>query len=106
LFSLFCRCEYHVGSQPYLYFEVAAMGAVAWIALGLLAGVIAKYLVPGAEATSWPLVILLGMAGAIVGGFIGTLLGFGDVSGFDLRSLALAVGGAVLVILGYRALKK
>jgi uncharacterized membrane protein YeaQ/YmgE (transglycosylase-associated protein family) len=42
--------------------------------------------------------IVLGIVGAIVGGFIGTLLNLGDVSGFDLRSFALAVGGAVLVL--------
>jgi uncharacterized membrane protein YeaQ/YmgE (transglycosylase-associated protein family) len=45
--------------------------------------------------------ILLGILGAVVGGFLGTLLGFGDLSGFDLRSMALAVGGGVLVLFLY-----
>jgi uncharacterized membrane protein YeaQ/YmgE (transglycosylase-associated protein family) len=39
--------------------------------------------------------------GAVVGGFLGTLLGFGDISGFDLRSMALAVGGGVVVLFLY-----
>jgi uncharacterized membrane protein YeaQ/YmgE (transglycosylase-associated protein family) len=42
--------------------------------------------------------IVLGILGAVVGGFLGTQLGLGDVQGFDLRSLALAIGGGVLVL--------
>jgi uncharacterized membrane protein YeaQ/YmgE (transglycosylase-associated protein family) len=45
--------------------------------------------------------ILLGVVGAVVGGFIGAQLGFGDISGFDLRSMLLAVGGGLLVLLIY-----
>ena len=41
---------------------------------------------------------ILGIIGAIVGGFIGAQLGFGDISGFDIRSMLLAVGGGVLVL--------
>jgi uncharacterized membrane protein YeaQ/YmgE (transglycosylase-associated protein family) len=48
--------------------------------------------------------ILLGIGGAVVGGFIGTQLGFGDISGLDLRSLAIAVGGGVLLLFVYRLL--
>jgi uncharacterized membrane protein YeaQ/YmgE (transglycosylase-associated protein family) len=45
--------------------------------------------------------ILLGILGAVVGGFLGSLLGFGDLSGFDVRSMALAVGGGIVVLLVY-----
>ena len=82
------------------------MGIVAWIALGLVAGVLAKVIMPGKDPGGIVITILLGIGGALVGGFIGTLLGFGDVSGFDLRSLALAVGGAVLLLFVNRLLKK
>ncbi len=52
------------------------------------------------------LTALLGMAGAIVGGFISTALGFGDVTGFNLRSIVIAAGGAILVIIAFRMLAK
>jgi len=50
--------------------------------------------------------IVLGILGAMVGGFIGTKLGFGDVSGFNVRSMGLAVGGACVLLLIYRAVKR
>ena len=52
------------------------------------------------------LTIVLGIVGAVVGAFIGTQLGFGDVSGFDIRSMALAVGGGIVVLLVYGLLTK
>jgi uncharacterized membrane protein YeaQ/YmgE (transglycosylase-associated protein family) len=48
----------------------------------------------------------LGIAGAFVGGFIGSALGFGSVTGFDIRSLLLSVGGAILLLVIYRVIKK
>jgi uncharacterized membrane protein YeaQ/YmgE (transglycosylase-associated protein family) len=82
------------------------MGFVAWIVLGLVAGVLAKIVMPGRDPGGLIITILLGIGGALVGGFIGTLLGFGTVSGFDLRSLAIAVGGAVLLLFLYRLMKR
>lgn len=82
------------------------MHLLTWILLGLVAGLVAKWLTPGPDPGGILITILLGIGGAVVGGFIGTLLGFGDISGFDIRSLALAVGGSVLLLLGYRQLKK
>jgi len=46
--------------------------------------------------------ICVGMAGAFIGGYAGTLLGLGGVTGFDVRSLALATAGAVLLLVGLR----
>jgi uncharacterized membrane protein YeaQ/YmgE (transglycosylase-associated protein family) len=77
------------------------MGILSWIVLGLIAGAIAKYLMPGKAPGGIVATIVLGVLGALVGGFIGTQLGFGDVSGFNLTSLALAVGGGVVVLLIY-----
>jgi len=77
------------------------MGILAWAVFGLIAGAIAKYLMPGQGPGGIVLTIVLGVVGAIVGGFIGTQLGFGDISGFDLRSMLLAIGGGVLVLFIY-----
>ncbi|HYV35535.1 MAG TPA: GlsB/YeaQ/YmgE family stress response membrane protein [Gemmataceae bacterium] len=74
------------------------MGILLWVVFGLIAGAIAKFLMPGKGPGGIVVTILLGIVGAVVGGFIGTLLGFGDISGFDLRSMALAVGGGVLIL--------
>ena len=78
------------------------MGILAWIFLGLVAGVLAKFIMPGQQGGGIIVTIVLGVVGAFVGGFLGThVLGFGDISGFDLRSIAIAVGGAILVLLLY-----
>lgn len=82
------------------------MGIFAWIVLGLIAGLLAKFIMPGRDPGGIIITILLGIGGAVVGGFIGTQLGFGDISGFDLRSLAIAVGGAVLLLFVYRLLRQ
>lgn len=75
------------------------MGIFAWIVIGLLAGVIAKIIVPGKDPGGWFLTIVLGVGGAFLGGWIGTRLGWGDLSGFDLRSVGLAVLGSVVILL-------
>jgi len=78
------------------------MGILTWIIFGLIAGLLAKFIMPGQQGGGIILTILLGIVGAIVGGFIGThLLGFGDISGFDLRSMLIAVGGALLLLFLY-----
>lgn len=82
------------------------MGIVTWIVLGLVAGVLAKMVMPGKDPGGFIVTIVLGIAGALVGGFIGTQLGFGSISGFDLRSLAIAVGGAMLLLFLYRQLRR
>lgn len=63
------------------------MGILAWIVLGLIAGLLAKLLMPGRDPGGIIITILLGIGGALVGGFLGTQLGFGGLSGFDLRSM-------------------
>jgi uncharacterized membrane protein YeaQ/YmgE (transglycosylase-associated protein family) len=82
------------------------MGILSWIALGLVAGLLARLLMPGKSSAGLIITILLGIAGALVGGYIGShFLGIEDVTGFDLRSLGLAVGGAVLLLLIYGLLQ-
>jgi uncharacterized membrane protein YeaQ/YmgE (transglycosylase-associated protein family) len=82
------------------------MGIIAWIVFGLIAGVIAKLIMPGKDPGGFIITILLGVAGAFIGGFVGAQLGFGDVAGFDLRSMGLAVVGALILLIGYRMLKQ
>jgi uncharacterized membrane protein YeaQ/YmgE (transglycosylase-associated protein family) len=77
------------------------MGILLWAVFGLIAGAIAKFLMPGKAPGGILLTIVLGIVGAVVGGFVGAQLGFGDISGFDLRSMLLAVGGGVLVLFIY-----
>lgn len=81
------------------------MGILSWIVLGLVVGLLAKWIMPGADPGGLVITILLGIAGAFVGGFIGSLLGLGSITGFDLGSLALATGGAVLLLYGHRQLR-
>ena len=82
------------------------MGILAWIVFGLIAGALAKFIMPGKDPGGLIVTILIGIAGAILGGFVGTQLGFGGVSGFDLRSLGIAIVGALLLLWLYRMMKK
>ncbi|MGD8933392.1 MAG: GlsB/YeaQ/YmgE family stress response membrane protein [Gammaproteobacteria bacterium] len=82
------------------------MGVISWILMGLVAGALAKWIMPGSDPGGIIVTILIGIAGAFVGGFIGTLLGLGSVYGFDLVSLVLATGGALILLYGYRLLNK
>ena len=79
------------------------MGIVAWIFFGLIAGVIAKLLMPGRDPGGCIITMLLGIAGAFVGGLIFELLtGRPQVMRFDFGSLFVAIIGAVVVLLIYR----
>lgn len=82
------------------------MGIIAWIVFGLIAGIIAKLIMPGKDPGGFFITIILGIAGALLGGFIGSRLGFGEVTGFNLPSLALAILGAILLLAIYRWVKK
>ena len=81
------------------------MGIMSWMFLGLIVGALAKWIMPGKDPGGILVTMLIGIAGAFVGGFIGSLFGLGSVSGFDLGSIALAVAGALVLLYGYRALK-
>ena len=82
------------------------MGIVSWLVLGLVVGVLAKMLMPGKDPGGMFVTIAIGIAGAFIGGGIGTSLGIGNVDGFDLTSLALATIGALLLLAAYRLLKR
>jgi len=83
------------------------MGIVAWIVLGLVAGFLAKFLMHGKGPHGLILTALLGIGGALLGGFIGShFFHWGAVDEFNFRSVLLAVGGAVLLLIVYGFLKK
>jgi uncharacterized membrane protein YeaQ/YmgE (transglycosylase-associated protein family) len=81
------------------------MGILSWIILGLIAGALAKWIMPGDDPGGIIVTIIIGIVGGVIGGAIGTALGFGDVSGFNITSVLLAVGGAIVLLIGYRAIK-
>jgi uncharacterized membrane protein YeaQ/YmgE (transglycosylase-associated protein family) len=82
------------------------MGIISWLIFGLLAGVLAKIVMPGRDSGGLIFTVVLGILGSAVGGWIGTQLGWGTVRGFDLRSLGLAILGGVVVLAIYRALRR
>jgi uncharacterized membrane protein YeaQ/YmgE (transglycosylase-associated protein family) len=82
---------------------VGFVGIVAWIVFGLVAGIIAKLLMPGRDPGGCIITMLLGVAGAFVGGFVFELLtGRPQVIQFDFGSLLVAIVGAVVVLFIYR----
>ncbi len=74
------------------------MGILAWIVLGLVAGAIAKLVMPGDQRGGCLLTTLLGVAGALVGGFIGRQLGYGGVETFSWGSLGWAIIGSLVLL--------
>jgi uncharacterized membrane protein YeaQ/YmgE (transglycosylase-associated protein family) len=79
------------------------MNILAWIIVGLIGGAIAKLLMPGNDPGGIIITILLGIVGAIVGGFITVALGIGNgVDDFDLGTILLSVVGSMLLFFAYR----
>jgi uncharacterized membrane protein YeaQ/YmgE (transglycosylase-associated protein family) len=78
------------------------MGIIAWIILGLIAGAIAKAILPGTQGGGWVITLVLGVVGALLGGFLGSVIfGTGLQGFFDLTTWLLAIGGAIVVLLIY-----
>lgn len=82
------------------------MGILSWIIFGLIAGAIAKWLSPGKDPGGCIITMLIGIAGAFVGGWIGSLLGLGTVDEFSIRTLLIAIGGAIIVLWLYGLITK
>jgi uncharacterized membrane protein YeaQ/YmgE (transglycosylase-associated protein family) len=82
------------------------MGVLAWIVLGLIAGALAKLLMPGKDGGGWIITMILGIAGAFVGGYLGSLLGIGGAAdGVNLVSIATATAGAFVLLFIYKLIK-
>ena len=75
---------------------------IGWILFGLFVGIVAKFLMPGKDPGGFIITILLGIGGAIVGGYLGRSLGWYGEN--DPVGFMMAVAGAVLLLIGYRHL--
>jgi uncharacterized membrane protein YeaQ/YmgE (transglycosylase-associated protein family) len=82
------------------------MSILAWIVLGLIAGAIAKALMPGDDPGGFIVTAIIGIVGAVIGGFLGNTLMGQPLSGFSLWSLVLAVIGALILLWVYRMTTK
>ena len=82
------------------------MGVIAWIFLGLFAGLIARAIVPGRSEPSGCFgTMAIGILGALIGGFIATALDIGKLGHFfDLGTWLIAIGGSILLLLLIRAI--
>lgn len=79
------------------------MGILSWVIFGLIAGGIAKLLMPGKDPGGCFITMILGILGANLGGFVGSyLLGWGTINEFNFKNMLLAVLGAVLLLVIYR----
>ncbi|AKH89709.1 GlsB/YeaQ/YmgE family stress response membrane protein [Edwardsiella tarda] len=82
------------------------MGIIAWIVLGLIVGMLAKWLMPGRDGGGFIMTVALGIAGALLGGYLGNLIFHLDVAaGFSLKSLIVSVIGAMLLLFIYRKIR-
>ncbi len=82
------------------------MGILSWILLGLVAGALARFIMPGKDPSGCLVTILIGIAGGIVGGFLGTFIGLGKIQSFDLGGIFIATAGAVVLLVIYRLVRK
>lgn len=81
------------------------MGIISWLIFGLIVGALAKWIMPGKDPGGIFVTSLIGIAGALIGGFIASFLGLGSVNSFSLASIVIATGGALLLLFAYRQLK-
>lgn len=78
------------------------MGFIAFLVLGLIAGAIAKAILPGRQGGGWIATLILGVVGAMLGGWLGSLLFDADLQNFwSLQTWLLAIGGSIVVLLIY-----
>ncbi len=81
------------------------IGAIlTWIVIGLIAGALGKLIMPGDDPGGFIVTTLIGMAGALVGGFVVSLLGGAGATGFNIWSILVATLGSIILLAIYRAL--
>ena len=82
------------------------MEIISWIIFGLVAGAVAKMLMPGRDPGGFIGTIVIGVVGAFIGGLIANMLGYGQVApGFNLKSFIFAVAGSIILLIVYRFVK-
>lgn len=82
------------------------MGILAWMVFGLIAGALAKWIMPGDDPGGIIVTMLIGIVGAVAGGFLASLFGLGGVTGFNLWSMVVAILGALLLLFVYRKMAR
>jgi uncharacterized membrane protein YeaQ/YmgE (transglycosylase-associated protein family) len=78
---------------------------IVWLLIGLIAGAIARFLVPGRDPMGWLGTLVLGLVGSLIGGFLGSLIASGDAD-FSPAGLIGSIVGAVIALLIYRAVSR
>jgi uncharacterized membrane protein YeaQ/YmgE (transglycosylase-associated protein family) len=82
------------------------MGILSWIILGLIAGALAKWIMPGPDPGGWIVTMVIGIVGAFIGGWLGSLVGIGGpVTGFAPGDIITAVVGALVLLFIFRMVK-
>jgi uncharacterized membrane protein YeaQ/YmgE (transglycosylase-associated protein family) len=82
------------------------MGIISWIFLGLVAGALAKFIMPGKDPGGIFVTILIGIVGGVLGGFLGTFIGLGKIESFDLGGIFIATAGSILLLIAWRFARK
>jgi len=82
------------------------MGIFSWIVLGLIAGMLAKWLMPGKDSSGFIMTCLLGIGGSFVGGFVGSFFGLGTVGTLNMGSILTATAGAFILLFVYNKMIK
>jgi uncharacterized membrane protein YeaQ/YmgE (transglycosylase-associated protein family) len=82
------------------------MGILSWIVFGLIAGALAKLIMPGDDPGGVIITIIIGIVGAVIGGFIAVQLGYGDITSFGFQSLVSVIIGVLVLLGGYQLLRR
>lgn len=83
------------------------VGWISWILIGLVAGYVAKWIMPGKDPGGIIVTILIGIVGGVIGGWLGSLLNLGSITGFlSIGSLVLAVVGSLILLFIIRQVRK
>jgi uncharacterized membrane protein YeaQ/YmgE (transglycosylase-associated protein family) len=82
------------------------MGIISWIFLGLIAGALAKFIVPGRDPGGLLVTIVIGIVGGVLGGFLGSFMGLGKIESFNLGGIIIATLGAIILLIIFRLLRR
>ena len=83
------------------------MNIIAWIIVGLIGGALGKLLMPGNDPGGFLLTIVLGIVGALLGGFLSVAMGLGDgIDDFDIGTIFLSIVGTMILLGGYRLIAR
>jgi uncharacterized membrane protein YeaQ/YmgE (transglycosylase-associated protein family) len=82
------------------------MGIISWIFLGLIAGALAKFIMPGKDPSGCMVTAVIGIVGGVIGGYLGTFLGLGKIESLDLGGIFIATVGSIVLLIIYRLVMK